>query len=933
MAPKTETRILYWNANGGVINKTPELLHLLKSEAINILLINETHLIPSDVWRVAGYAVVRTDRQRASRRNRGGGTAVLVHNSVSFTQEFLLPLQTIEATSIMVHTKQGPLRCAAIYSPPRSVYHPSDIEALIPDNTPSILAGDLNAKHIHWNSTKNCPRGEAILDHTIDFNVKVLGPVDPTYHHHLFTTPSDVLDIALFKNVRCSHDIATIQALTSDHDPVMILLGNTYLHATPKTRLLYSKADWQRFRSHIHARLQTPFDKLDSTDQIDESVSLLTSTIRKAADISIPIVTTTPPDFLTLPKSITHCIAMKNRARRHWQAFRTPDTRSEYNRLSAILRRDIKHFRHLKWQEKLSTLTVHDKTIWPMAKALQKRGTPNPPLITARGIALNSLDKAEAIADVLERAFTPNEPDQSTPDLGAHMEQVLSTAVTAAVPHEVLCTPEELVSILKSLNPRKAPGPDLVSSRLLLQLPGTAVARLFEIINSSINLGYFPRAWKAARVVSILKPGKPPTDPTSYRPISLLNVLAKVLERVIQTRLKAFITAKNIIPACQFGFVEGTSTEHQLLRLVNKITQGFNTKLFTAVAFLDVAKAFDKVWHDGLLYKLAENDCPPYLLVLLHSFLSNRTFVATWMGSASFPRSILAGVPQGSVLSPTLFNVYTSDLPKLPAEVVVHLFADDDALAASSSFLHLAVAKLQKGLNVIAPWYSKWRLGLNVEKTSATIFSKRKVSSPPMLVLSGRHIIWKPSNPYLGTMLDAKLTWKSHIDITYKKAVKKIAALSSLLYSSNIARPDRIHIYKQIIRPTITYACPIWGGTAQTHIDRLQTLQNRALRIITHSPKFTPIYQLHQDANIPLLQDHIIHLSRSFYKALNANPHPEVRQQLKFLPDRSDKHSRPISSFGPPFNGRPINRKRRLIDHPKITDACGPLLPAKKRRV
>lgn len=930
---KRTTRLLFWNANGAIRVKTPELLHLVKLESIDIVLVNETHLIPSDRWQVPGFSIVRSDRTRATANTRGGGTAILVGNSSTYTPELLPQLRSLEATSILLQTSNGLLRCVAAYCPPGATYYTSDIDHILKDGTTSVLAGDLNAKHISWNSTKNCPRGLALLDHATESGFTIAGPVDPTYHHFNPQTPPDVLDIALLHNFNKSYDITTIQALTSDHDPVLLLLGNTLLHTAPRSVLHYARADWQRYRAHIHARLEHPFPDLSTPANIDEGVSILTSTIRRAAEVAIPRTTLRPPDFLSLPPGLARSVAIKNRARRHWQAFRTVNLRIEYNRLAAQLRRDITSHRKRVWEQKLSTLSINDHSIWPMAKSLLKRGTPNPPLTTPSGPALSSAAKAEAIATVLEKSFTPNPPANDSPELDSKMEKFFSISKGPIPPDELLCSPKELVSLLKALNPKKSPGPDSISARLILQLPGTALSRLLQIFTASFRIGHFPTAWKHAKVISILKPGKPPTDPSSYRPISLLNILGKVFERTIQARLKVFIADKHIIPPAQFGFTEGTSTEHQLLRLTNKISHGFNNNSHTAVVFLDVAKAFDKVWHAGLLFKLAKQDCPRYLLHLLHSYLNDRTFVASWMGSVSSPRQIQAGVPQGSVLSPMLFNLYTADLPPLPQGVVVHLFADDNALAATSRFSSLAVAKLQRGLNTVAPYYSKWKLGLNPLKTVAVLFSKRRVSHLPRLTLGGRNISWSKSAPYLGVILDSRFTWRHHIRHIHQRAVRKISSLAPLLHSSSISRTDRLTIYRQVIRPSITYACPIWAGAAQTSIDSLQPLQNRVLRTITHSPKATPIHWLHQDIDFPMLQEHITGISRKFFRALRSHPHTLVRFQCSFHPTHHDRHPRPIASIGTRA-AYPRNAKKRIINRTQSDSQIHqPTIPAKKRRV
>ncbi|GFU76390.1 RNA-directed DNA polymerase from mobile element jockey [Trichonephila clavipes] len=181
------------------------------------------------------------------------------------------------------------------------------------------------------------------------------------------------------------------------------------------------------------------------------------------------------------------------------------------------------------------------------------------------------------------------------------------------------------------------------------------------------KMGYFPQLWKTASVIPILKPGKDPTLPDSFRPISLLPVLSKITEKIIQKRLCLHLNDNDILIPQQHGFRAGLSTSHQFLRVVEYIKSGFQDRKSTGAVFLDIQKAFDRVWHVGLLYKLIKIKTPPHLIKLINSFLNNRSFTVKVNNSHSSDRRIIAGTPQGSSISPILFNIYVNDIPLEPA--------------------------------------------------------------------------------------------------------------------------------------------------------------------------------------------------------------------------------------------------------------------------
>ena len=321
-------------------------------------------------------------------------------------------------------------------------------------------------------------------------------------------------------------------------------------------------------------------------------------------------------------------------------------------------------------------------------------------------------------------------------------------------------SPGEIQHLIKSFPLKKAPGVDLITTELARELSKKAMIHLTHILNSILRLSYFPLQWKVSIIILIPKPGKPPDMASSYRPISLLPFFAKLTEKLILKRISKIINDKKIIPNTQFGFRNKHSTLHQVHRITDSISYALEKKLYCSAVLLDVAQAFDKVWHPGLLFKLKAILPPPYFL-FFKSYLENRNFV-TQVGSVFSNLSpILVGVPQGAISSPILYNIYTADQPTTPQTNVAE-FADDKMIFTSHDSPQTASQHLKNHLNMMEQWYSKWKIKINNEKSSHITFSLKQ-NTIPTVTLNNRIIPQTSNVRYLGLILDKRLTWAEHL--------------------------------------------------------------------------------------------------------------------------------------------------------------------------
>lgn len=365
---------------------------------------------------------------------------------------------------------------------------------------------------------------------------------------------------------------------------------------------------------------------------------------------------------------------------------------------------------------------------------------------------------------------------------------------------------------------------------------------------------------------------------SSYRPISLLPHLGKLFERLLLWRVKPFITPRSE----QFGFRSRHSTTLQLTRVLHELASEMNQRRHTVAVFLDIEKAFDRVWHEGLLYKLLQTNMPKQYISIIASFLSNRTFYITVEGINSTTKRMLAGVPQGSCISPGLYALYTNDIPTLAdrireeeRDVSLALFADDSAYISSSYTTKGALRRMQKLLKILPDWLDKWRIAVNVGKTAALLVSRR-VRMPQKLHLQGQPIEWKNSVKYLGVEIDKRLTMNAQTENAIRQARAARAKLRPVL-ASNLQLKTKLGVYKTYIRTRLTYAAPAWYHLcSKTNKNKIQTQQNIALRIITGAGRYVRNDTIARDVRIESVEEFVVRLAKRMFDTADNGPHTHL---------------------------------------------------------
>ena len=506
-------------------------------------------------------------------------------------------------------------------------------------------------------------------------------------------------------------------------------------------------------------------------------------------------------------------------------------------------------------QDKLTTLADGSSAWWRKAKVLARITTPVEPIpdMTNDGHTVsNQTEKAELLASFFAKQCTA--PPANVTDCLNQCPAPYPLPRGQPVFEFPVIRSSTVFHHLSRLSTTKSTADKIITNRVLRECASPITESITYLFNLSIRTSKFPCDWKNAVVTPIFKRRGRESDPSNYRPVSLLPSLGKVLDAIQSEHLLSYLNSNHLLNKHQFGFLPRRSTVTQLAYVVDTWLRDLDNGNQISAIFMDFQKAFDRVWHTGLVHKLRTLGVLPNSVSWISSFLTNRT-IAVRVGSClSSQHTISAGVPQGSHLGPVLFLVFINDLPD-HVNIPTELYADDALLhhTFKRSTTALSVrGELQTAVLAAEQWALQWHGRFGHTKTKQLNIGQRQNLSLAT-VIEDHQIEEVVRHKHLGITFTSDLKWNVHIQGVIGNAAKRAGLLRWM--SHHLRGPLIAHLYLAYVRPTMEYASPLWHGSIRDEDAlQLERIQAAVARRILHAPWDTPKRQLLEELNWPSLR-------------------------------------------------------------------------------
>ena len=527
-----------------------------------------------------------------------------------------------------------------------------------------------------------------------------------------------------------------------------------------------------------------------------------------------------------------------------------------------------------RYVEGLDTKT-NSKQVWNTIRSMDGRRSQRKEnealVIDGKGYASDK-DKAKQFAKVYKAvSILPKVEDENVTIRDKNIKQrnreFLRKVPESRGRYEQELSEEELMRAIEGAKNNKAPGEDTIPYEIIKKLGPKAREYLLHLYNRIWSGEEIPQAWRTAVILPLLKEGKDPEKPGSYRPISLTDCLGKILEKIIAERLSSYMEEHKLFNECQAGFRQGRCTSDQVWKLVQTATDKIQTKrdkgLATLVTFFDFERAYDKVWRDGLISKMINMNIPYAFIKYTRLFLSARRTTVEINGTRSKEFYLNQGLPQGSAISPLLFLLFINDITDFMSPgATPSLFADDTAASVEcGKDKEKAVRKMQDNIDGIDKWAKTWKMKLNAGKTQVMVISTSNADTDwqPKLTLEGKELEVVKEYKFLGVTIDRKLNFASHVNKIIAKTKKRARILKCLAGKDwGQTLETQVALYITYIRSSLEYAAPTWyPWISKTSRNKLEQIQNECLRSMTRMAKTTPLEFLRLQAGSEPLEARI----------------------------------------------------------------------------
>ena len=763
----------------------------------------------------------------------------------------------------------------------------------LPERT--ILAGDFNAHHLWWNSkARRSIRHQTLIEILEEGDFDLINEEDtPTYH---YTNGSSVLDLAfctptitpMISNWAVDEDNPT----SSDHELIRFeISSDSDEQILPPTteRWNWKKADWDAFSKTLKETsdategIWTQLHAHGGETNLESSANYLTKIIQMAVSLHVPNKITTVRSKPWWNAEIDQKREIMHGRWREWKETRSTPARNQFNATRNSFFNSIREAKSKNWNNFLEG--ARGKDIFTAMRYTKPRRTdPTPDIILDNNTASTFKDKAK----LFRKALFPPPP---TAEIEAEDQTPMRRLPWPRVTHK------EIRDAIMSSSSTKAPGPDGLGFECLKKAYAAIPEYFHALFEVLIRAGYHPKIWREATIAIIKKSGKPDySAPKAYRPISLLNCLGKISEKIMATRLAHMAERYNLLHRLQIGGRPKRSAVDAAMFLTTRIDEANKKGKTTSTLCIDVKGAFDNVYKDRLIQTMRKMKLDQKTIRWVESFLSNR------MASLSFDKDkeqmtrIDTGIPQGSPVSPILFLIYLSPLFEIMdsqhPDVTCPSYIDDICLMVEGDSPEMNAATLEGAVATCFNWGRQNAVAFDDPKSELMHFytARKEIKNPYVNVVLPNGTLIEPSDVqrWLGFWLDRKLTWKFHIQTRTTSAMRVFMALSRLGNTEKgLTQAALRQLYQSCITTVADFGAEVWWNQQKTQSLPFQRLQNQAMRKIAGAFKTTPIAALEAELGLPPADLRLDRMQRGYATRLLTLP--ESHPVLTLCPDTFPK--------------------------------------------